>query len=192
MTRDEAIRLINQKSNNLASLPQEFRNDRDIVKIAIQQNPQSYIYASSELLADKELALYAISLGFNRLPMLDDKLLADKELILKIMPKLPHNPRFLEQISDTLQDDPDITYEYVKRDPEFIRNISSKFYSNIDFIIRLLSEDIVEIMRYVRENVQLKVFRQVPGYVSKVPLELLTLKVRQEFAAYLDLGEIGL
>lgn len=129
MTREEAIELVKQHGLNLGKLSSKFRNDKEIVKLAIADNPNSYGYLSDTLLQDREIALHAINHGL-ALNELSEEFLADKELLLHYLKTSPRNTyHFMRYISDELKDDADLTFEFLKRDPGLhLNEISGKFF----------------------------------------------------------------
>jgi hypothetical protein len=109
MTKEEAIELVKQDASALQKLESPFRNDVDVILAAINNDRNSFKYASKEAQDNKELVLAIIN-GYyypELLQYLSNRLRNDKELVLLLVAK---NASQLEFASDGLKNDKDIFY----------------------------------------------------------------------------------
>jgi tRNA A-37 threonylcarbamoyl transferase component Bud32 len=80
-----------QNGLNLAYLPKEYQNDKEIILQAIERNPKDFEIVSMELKNDKEFCLSILGIDGNCLEWISDELKNDKEIVETAVRKSPES-----------------------------------------------------------------------------------------------------
>ena len=92
MTKQEAIDLVNKRGSELQNLPENFKDDKDIVMAAISNSSDAFEYASDRLRSDRECTILALKVFYlgqegifcNNLQYVSSEDLKNDKEILKI------------------------------------------------------------------------------------------------------------
>ena len=87
MTKEEAIKLLKHNAFALEILDAKFKNDREIVMAAVNNDGYALEYASDELKNDREIVLASVNKDGDALEFASDELKNDKEVVLAALAK---------------------------------------------------------------------------------------------------------
>ena len=83
MTKEEAIKLLKHNAFALEILDAKFKNDREIVMAAVNNDGYALEFASDELKNDKEIVLTALTKNLSPLEFASEELKNDKNIIIQ-------------------------------------------------------------------------------------------------------------
>ncbi|KAG2382702.1 hypothetical protein C9374_005282 [Naegleria lovaniensis] len=109
------------------------KQDREIVKLAIETDSYDYRYAHYTLRTDKELTMLAVSRNGSLLALADTSLRQDREIV---MAAVRNDPLALEYASYDLKDDYEVVEMAIKRSAEALKHASKRLRSNRDLVLK--------------------------------------------------------
>ena len=81
MDKKEALKLVQERGDELANLPNKFKKDKEVVLEAVKSLGRAFEYADESLKKDKEVVLEAVKEDGGALKHADKKLQNDKEIV---------------------------------------------------------------------------------------------------------------
>lgn len=132
--------LINKFPNELPlqSASEEIKNNKEIVKLAIESSNYSFKFASEELRNDKEIALLAMGKGHNAIVLeyIGEILKKDKEFFNEISKIAVNNdPRAIQFACEDIKHDENICISVIKKDGLQLKHISPQFKDNKENVL---------------------------------------------------------
>lgn len=115
--------------NNVAD---KFKNNKELVLIAIRNNVDALQYASDELKNNKEIAINAINIYYLSLKYLSNNIKDNKKLVLH---SINIDGRALYYASDRLKNDKQVVLSAVKKYPDTIECASDRLKADKDIIL---------------------------------------------------------
>jgi hypothetical protein len=115
MNKERAIALVTRDGEELRNLSGEFRNDKDVVMAAIDENIAAFQYAPDALRDDKDVVMRAV-----RFQLLNDTFTSRKE-VTRMHHRIPARIH-MEYISDRLKGDKDVMMQAVRINGVYLRH----------------------------------------------------------------------
>lgn len=127
--RNFCIKAVNINGTHLKNVP--YKDDPEIVELAIKNNPASFIYAGKSIIENKRLVSEFISkYGVNL--HCGMKLCDDREIAILAVSKDPKNISFL---SDRLRDDKELAIMALSRNNFFYHCLSPRLKADKDIMM---------------------------------------------------------
>jgi formylglycine-generating enzyme required for sulfatase activity/uncharacterized protein len=116
MTKTQALALVKKDYENLKSLPQKYKKDKEIVLAAVKSNEflgdGAFKYADDSLKKDKKFVLVVVNTNGSTLEYVDNSLKKDKEVVLAAVRKFG---LALEYADDLLKKDKEVVLAALKK-----------------------------------------------------------------------------
>ena len=139
MTKEEAIELVKQDVYALENLDIKFKNDKDVVLVAVNTGGFALKYASAELKNDKEIVMAAVSNNGGSLEYASDELKNDKEIVFIA---ISHYGWEIEHATEKLKNDKEIVLAAVKKSGDSLQYASEELRNDKDVILAALSNHV--------------------------------------------------
>lgn len=202
-SKDEILKIVSLDGNQIQNCYKGQKNDIDIIKAAVYQNPKAITYVKKEYYSNKEimtmkcsvvpkevadfpqeqqLSYLAFDLNKFSFKFLNDDIKNDKKFVLEAIKKSPDVFKDLK----LLKDDKDIIKAVLKVNPSYIRYLDKKCYSDKEIMKR---NDVLDL-----NDINIQVLRADPSnfvYLSDEikndkEFVLFALKMNSIIFQYLD------
>lgn len=150
-SKEEVLKIVSKKGNNLQYCSLEHQNDLDIVKAAITQDPKSIIYSSKALYSNNELMFLNIStedkytIIFNVLhhhiddyDRLSSNMKNDRNIVKEAMRIFPH---IYKKLPKGYQDDKEIIKIGLYSDPTLFKLIPHHYKDDKELALYLVEKN---------------------------------------------------
>lgn len=150
MNKESIIHNLQKKYFFLKDIPVQWRNNKDIVLVAIETHNGSFISASKNLKNDKDVTLKAVSMDGSLLFHASDAMKDDKDIVIQAIknwgPSIAH-------ASDRLQNDKEMALIAVSMPGKAFFYIHEKFKNDKDVLLVALKKDMISLF-YASDDLQ--------------------------------------
>jgi hypothetical protein len=196
MTKEEAIKLVQQNAEALLTLKQPYRDDIDVIIEAINKDEDALKYTTKEIKQNRNIILDIVSkISYPHvLEFLPDKLRNDKDLVLNVVRK---NASQLQFATDDLKSDKEIIKAVIIEDAYFALKFGDKKFREdrvvaleavryrhahaYEFISEELKSDREIALTAIQNNVH--ILKHAPDQI-KNDFELMKIAVETDGMAY--------
>jgi len=130
------LKAVKERGLCLKDAPKKYRENKNIIKEAIKQNPLALQFAIGRVKNSKELNLLAVSINGNALRYVNSKLTSDPDIVSTA---ITQNKLSIIYASSKIKDDEEFMLKYIRKDGSFIRYVSDRLY-NIKKIVMIALE----------------------------------------------------
>lgn len=145
--------LVAVKQNGLAlySASYELKNDKEVVLAAVTQDGMSLEYASFKLQNDKEIVLVAVSQYCYALEYASDELQKDKEIVLAA---IEQNGNALQYASDELRNNKEIVLVAVNQVGDALYFASEELRNDREVVLTAIKKSGNEVLQYASDELK--------------------------------------
>jgi len=136
LTKQYYLNLVSNDGWALHTIPQEFRNDKDVVLAAIAHDGRAFQYASPELQNDREVVITAVTKCSLVLSLLPKQFQNDKEIVILA---IQHGAVF-EYASEELRDSLEILFIAMERDTWAINYASNRLKKECEIVRSIIRQ----------------------------------------------------
>jgi len=144
----------------LKYLPEEVRNNKEIVLVAVSNNWRALEYASEQLKNDRDVVLKAVRASGLALQYASEELRDDEEVVLTAV---ENEPNALFSASERLRDDKRIVLEAVRSNGWALQSASERLRDDEEIVLEAIKTN-----RDILENYASERLRNNPEFLRKV------------------------
>jgi CxxC motif-containing protein len=115
----------------LKYVSEQFKNDKELVLIAVKERGRVLEYASDELKNDKEIVIEALKNDSSAFRFVSKELQIDKKFIVIVLKTVPH---ILQFVSEEFKDDKDLVLEILKINANVLKFVSARLKNDIEVL----------------------------------------------------------
>lgn len=150
-TFDECLIVIRNNPTELGSMPKEFRENKMLVKQAVEIDPWCIQFASPKLKKDKEIISICLQKDGLTSYLISQQILEnEKTLSIKA---IQQNGRALNHLPNKYKNDPSIVFQAVIQNPTSLQFASETLRRDRNFLLKLLKYDSI-ILKFCHEEIQ--------------------------------------
>lgn len=132
--REVVISVLEKSAENVSEISDELKADKEVMFIAMREDPIYMVYASKELKDDKEFVLQAIEAGCCSMHQISERLSNDRELAMRCV---EINGLDLWALNEKFKDDREIVAAAIKHNVDGLRYASERLQNEMEFLLLL-------------------------------------------------------
>jgi uncharacterized protein YdeI (YjbR/CyaY-like superfamily) len=150
LNKEETIAKLQLHGKKLRFVLPQFKQDREVVLVAVTQDGEALVYVSEELKQDKEIVLAAVTQYGWVLEYASKELKQDKEIVLAAVTQ---NGRVLESASEELKQDKEVVLAAVTQDGLALEYASEDLKGDKEVVLVAVNND-GSALQYVSEDLK--------------------------------------